>query len=234
MGKRIVLVGVGHVFDISRQVEEIIDTVNPDAIALELDKNRFSFLLNPQTRKEKSSLIYMILAKIQERIAKKYNVTTGLEMVTAIKKAKDKGIDILCIDKDIRQTLRMLWQSVSFERKVLFLLGGISSFFISKKKVDSELQSFEEEPASYFEHIENYFPEFKKVLIDDRNEFMYNNLLKALDMYDVVVTFVGEGHISGMQCLLDEYSGELNVNIIHLKNLRGNSWIELLSKHNSI
>ncbi|HDM22972.1 MAG TPA: TraB family protein, partial [Methanomicrobia archaeon] len=100
MEEKLVLVGVGHVFDISTQIKEVIDAVDPDAVALELDKNRLQFLLSPVKNKKSPNFLYFILSKIQEKIAKKYGVTTGSEMLSAAAMAKDKGIDILCIDKD--------------------------------------------------------------------------------------------------------------------------------------
>ena len=234
MGKRIVLVGVGHVFDISKQIEKVIDVIKPDAVALELDENRLSFLLNPHVDKGRPSLMYYILAKTQERIAKKYGVITGSEMIAAVKKARNENIGVLCIDKDAHQVFRMLWQSIPFSKKILFLFGGFSSFFISKKKVDDELHSFEENPSSYFEQIGSYFPEFKEILIDDRNSFMCIKILEAVKIYDTIIAFVGEGHISGLKNLLKKDIDEENMIIIHLKNLREGNWIGLLPERNPI
>lgn len=53
MEKRIILIGVGHVFDISDQIETVIDRTNPDIAALELDKDRLSFLMNPDAQRGK-------------------------------------------------------------------------------------------------------------------------------------------------------------------------------------
>jgi len=225
MEERLILVGVGHVFDISTQIKEIIDFVNPDAVALELDKNRLQFLLNPVKNKKSPNLLYFILSKIQERIAKKYGVTTGSEMLSAATRAKDRGIDILCIDKDARTVIRKLWRTIPLKRKILFLFGSLSSIFISKREVEKELKSFEGEPESYLNQISGYFPEFKKILIDERNEFMYDKLVGYLDKYQTIVAFVGEGHIMGLQKLMED---NVPVAIIHLKNLRENNWRDII------
>jgi len=232
MEKRIVLVGIGHVFDISHQIENVINIISPDVVALELDKNRLSFLLSPTAKKGKTPLYYKILAKVQERLAKKYGVSTGSEMLAAARKARDNNLGILCIDKDARCVFDTLWKSIPLKRKLLLLLGGISSIFVSKKRVENELQSFEEEPISYFEQIEKHFPEFKNIIIDDRNKFMYNNLLKSLDVYNKIVAFVGEGHVPGLQHLLENHL-EISVDIIHLKDLRENA-LMTSSKNNPI
>jgi len=225
MGKKLILVGVGHVFDISTQIEKVIDIINPDAVALELDESRLKFLLNPTKNKKTPNLLYFILSKVQERIAKKYGVTTGSEMLSAAIKAKDKDIDILCVDKDVRIVIRKLWRAIPLKRKILFLFGSLSSIFINKEKVEKELKSFEEEPELYFNRISEYFPEFKKILIDERNEFMYYRLISYLDRYDTIIAFIGEGHILGLQKLIGD---KVPITIIHLQNLRENNWIDVI------
>jgi pheromone shutdown protein TraB len=227
MEKRIILVGVGHVFDISNQVNEIIDKINPDIVAIELDRNRLSFLMNPNIQRGHIPLFYRALANMQDRLANKYGVSTGSEMTAAVKKAEESNIWILCIDKDVQHVLGVLWKGITLRRKILFLFGIFSSLFISKKKVEHELQLFEENPLSYFDQMSEYFPEFKKILIDDRNEFMYQKLIKSLDTHDKVVAFVGEGHILGLENLLKKHT-DVSFDIIHLKELRENNFNEII------
>jgi len=225
MEEKLVLVGVGHVFDISTQIKEIIDAIDPDAVALELDKNRLQFLLSPVKNKKSPNFLYFVLSKIQEKIAKKYGVITGSEMLSAATTAKDKGIDILCIDKDARVVIGKLWKAIPLKRKILFLVGSLSSIFVSKRKVEKELSSFEEEPEFYLDQVGGYFPEFKKILIDERNEFMCNKLIDYLNKYNTIVAFVGEGHITGLQKLIGD---RVPITIIHLQNLRENNWRDII------
>jgi len=229
MEKRIILVGVGHVFDISKQIETLIDLTNPDIVALELDRERLSFLMNPDIRGNgKPPLFYRILAKMQEKIASKYGVSTGSEMTAAVKKARENNIGIVCIDKDVKHVLDRLWQSISLKRKILLLFGGLSSFFIGKKKVERELESFEDNPLSYLDQMDEYFPEFKKILIDDRNKFMYQKLVESLGIYDKIIAFVGEGHILGLENLLRKHP-DILLDIIHLKDVRENNLTALFN-----
>lgn len=227
MGKKLILVGVGHVFDISEQIRGIISTVNPDAVALELDEDRFYFLLNPSSGKKSPNILYLLLSKVQDKIARKYGVSTGSEMVAAAEGAEDVGANILCIDKSAKDVIEKLWISIPLKRKILLMLGTLSSIFISRKKVEKELQYFEEEPSYYFEQIDSSFPEFKKVLIDERNEFMCNMLKSYFRNYDVIIAFVGEGHIIGMQKIIEE-ENEITLITIHLKDLRENNWKKLM------
>jgi pheromone shutdown protein TraB len=224
--KQITLVGVGHVFDISSQVKDIIATVQPDVVALELDRNRLQALLTPGEERGDLPFFHTLLASLQERIAKKYGVATGSEMKAAAQMAEEHAIGILCIDMDVRVTMNRLWHDISLRKKVLFMLSGISSLFISKKRVEAEITSFETGPQTYLQQMRSTFPELYTILIEKRNQYMTSQLMHAVEIYDCIVAFVGEGHISGMQDLLPD--DEITVSVIHLSDLRSNQWEDKL------
>ncbi len=220
------LVGVGHVFDISSQVQDIIATVQPDVVALELDRNRLQALLSPGEARGNLPFFHTLLASLQERIAKKYGVATGSEMAAAARMARDNAIGILCIDLDVRMVMTRLWQSISLRKKVLFMVSGISSLFLSKKRVEREIGSFETEPQTYLQEMQSTLPELYTILIEERNRHMASRIRQALGMYDGIVAFVGEGHIHGMEALLD--SDEVALTVVHLSDLRGGEWRDRL------
>ncbi|MGC9554837.1 MAG: TraB/GumN family protein, partial [Thermoplasmatota archaeon] len=200
MGKRVILVGVGHVFDISGQVADIIDDVSPDAIALELDRKRLQALVSP-SRSRQQPFFYTLLAVVQQRIAKKYGVTTGAEMKAAVSAAQKHHIGIICIDMDVQLLFEKLWKRMSSKAKISLVLGGILSFGIRKKKVEAEVASFEADPASYLEQLDTHFPELASIFIDERNRFMAGQIEKTLNIYENLVVFAGEGHLSGLESL---------------------------------
>ncbi|MGC9307592.1 MAG: TraB/GumN family protein [Thermoplasmatota archaeon] len=224
--KQVTLVGVGHVFDISSQVKDIIATVQPDVVALELDRNRLQALLTPGEKRGNLPFFHTLLASLQERIAKKYGVATGSEMKAAAQMAEENAIGILCIDMDVSVTMNRLWRDIPLRKKVLFMLSGISSLFISKKRVEAEIASFETGPQTYLQEMQSTFPELYTILIEKRNQYMTSRLMHAVDMYDRIVAFVGEGHISGMEDLLPD--DEITVSVIHLSDLRTNQWKDKL------
>ncbi|RLF45720.1 MAG: hypothetical protein DRN29_06195 [Thermoplasmata archaeon] len=84
---------------------------------------------------------------------------------------------------------------------------------------------FEKNADKYLSHFERYFPQVKKILIDERNEFMASRLRMYLDKYDLIVAIVGEGHILGLENILQEYASLLT---IHLTDIREGKWRELL------
>ena len=65
---------------------------------------------------EKSFLLLsnLMLASFQKRIAKKFNINPGEEMITAIETAKTVDAQIHLADRDIRITLSRAWRLMGF------------------------------------------------------------------------------------------------------------------------
>lgn len=219
------LVGVGHVFDIASQVEGIITTVEPDVVALELDRHRLQALLSPGKGRGGLPFFHSVLASLQERIAKKYGVATGSEMAAAARTARGHAIGILCIDRDVRIVMDRLWHGIPLRKKLLFMASAVTSLFLSKKRVDKEISSFESEPQRYLQDMRSTLPELYAILIEERNRHMAARVREALQMYDCIVAFIGEGHMPGMEELLAD---DVALSVIHLSDLRTHRWREQL------
>jgi pheromone shutdown protein TraB len=211
----ITLVGVGHVFDIEGQVRSIIKRTGPAAVGVELDKARYDALMNPGEERE-APLAYRLLAFTQRRIAKQYDQSVGSEMLAAVNEAGVLGSEVLFIDVDASMMFRKLWTQMPFKEKVLMLFSGVTGMVISKKKVESEMKKFEENEKGYLELLGKEFPTVKKVLIDDRNEVMARRIEIAEQKYGNVLAVIGDGHIEGVQHLLNRP----DISVIRLKELR--------------
>jgi len=211
MDKEIVLIGVGHIFDIGTKIKNIISQEAPQAIAIELDRRRLQALLNPV--KKKGLNIYSLLSLSQAMMAKKFGVMAGNEMLAAIEFAKEKDMPLYYIDMDSYVVINKLWRKIKFKDKLKIILSAFVSLFLSKKKIEKELDKLENN--GIIEEMEKYFPELKKILVDERNEYMVRNLLRIIEEYDKIVAVVGEGHVNGMENLLKDY---VKVKCIHLKD----------------
>ena len=222
MEKRIVLVGVGHVFDIAEQIKRVVEYVSPDVIALELDANRYC-ALRLKERGKNVPFLYKVMGKIQENIAKKYGVITGSEMLAAIEKAEELNIKVECIDMDAQHVFLKLLKDMPLRQKATLLLGGITSVFMPKKKVEKEIQLFEANTTHYMDTFEKHFPNIKKILIDNRNLFMADQLQKLLTIHHTILCIVGEGHIHGLEYILRDFASLV---LIHLSELREEIWEE--------
>ena len=215
MANKLILVGVGHVFQLEDKIREIIEEEKPGAIALELDEGRAIAL--EKKSNSKGNFIYSLLSKVQQIVASKYGVVAGNEMLSALKIARDKNIPVLYIDMNAYEVIEELWKKISIRRKLSLFISAILTMFMSKERIEKEVKEFEKEPEKFEEKLRKIFPEFVEILIDKRNKYMVNNLLSYPPLYEKIVVIVGEGHVKGMEELLKRNNVELKT--IHLSQL---------------
>jgi len=211
----ITLIGVGHVFDIRSNIEKLIYERKPRVVCVELDKFRYQALINKQ-KSEDAPIVYQLLARFQEKIADKYGVDVGEEMLGAISMAKKIGAKIAFIDVDASFIFNRFWNTMRFNEKIKFILGAFGGIFVRKKQVERELEKFGEDSEKYMEMFSKEFPTVKEELIDKRDTHMANNIRKLTENYDNIVAVIGDGHIHGIQKAL----GDLELEIIRLKDVR--------------
>jgi pheromone shutdown protein TraB len=211
----ITLIGVGHVFDINKSLETAIIKRNPSVVCVELDPARYQALYS-KNRERDLPVVYMMLARFQEKIAKKYGTQVGSEMLTAIEAAKILNAKVAFIDLDASNIVANFWKSMTFKERIKFIFALFTSVFIRKKRIEKELRKFEENEGYYLESFEKEFPAAKRVLIDDRNVHMAESIKKISAEHENVVAVIGDGHVEGIKKLLSPS----NVEIIRLSQLR--------------
>ena len=221
----ITLIGTGHVFDLSQSILNVFDERQPDIVCVELDKQRYNSLVlrttNPEAYQEarkNTPIIYKLLARFQDGMAKQYGVEAGDEMMTAINYAKSHQRPVAFIDMNAQHMFSRMLKSMSFSEKIKLMSTGFFSFFISKKRVEKELEGFEKNFDNYIEQIGDKFPTIKRVLIDERNDYMVNQLVKANEEYDNVIAVIGDGHVPGISKMLE--SRKLDFETVRLSDLR--------------
>ena len=221
----ITLIGTGHVFDLSSALIDIFDEKEPDVISVELDKQRYSAIMvkrtSPESYKEaKRNLpfIYRLLARFQDDMANEYGVNAGDEMLTAITYAQSHQLPVEFIDVNAQQLFIKMWRSIPFFEKLRLLLSSFGGLFVSKKRVEKELENFQNDFDSYIKEIGKKFPTIKKTLIDDRNRYMVNKLVNLDKNYERIMACIGDGHIPGMSEMLK--SKEIEFETIRLSELR--------------
>ena len=207
----ITLIGTGHVFDLSNALLRIFDEKNPDVMCVELDKQRYNALMiklsNPEAYKEAGKnlpLLYKLLARFQDSMAKEYGVTAGDEMLTAINYAQGRQLPVEFIDMNAQNLFPRMLKSMPMSEKLKLMLTGFGGFFVSRKRVEKELSNFEKDFDRYIEQIGDKFPTIKRVLIDERNMYMVQKLVEISGQHERVVTVVGDGHVPGLSKLLTE------------------------------
>ena len=220
----ITLIGTGHVFDLRNQILEILDRKQPDLICVELDEKRYAALMQRKngnvkaTANKNASTLYRLLGKFQESMAKQYGVQAGDEMLTGIQFAHDHQRPIAFIDVAADQMFARMLREMSFTEKLRLFISSFGSMFVSKQKVDEEINKIETNLESYLAQVGDKFPTIKRVLLDERNQHMANQIRKAHDDYEEIVAIVGDGHIPGLKHLLEHH--DQPVETIRLKELR--------------
>jgi len=212
----ITLVGVGHVFNISDQVRAIILERTPRVVCLELDPGRYEALLHPGSKRN-APVIYRILAQFQKRMAREFGGEVGQEMLTAAKAANEVGAEVLLIDADASAMFSKLWGEMPVKEKINLMFSSVAGLFISRDRVEKELEKFEENEEKYIEQIGEQFPTLKRVLIEERNRLMAARIESASQQYSDVLAVVGDGHIDGISRLLSH----ADVSVYRLRDLLG-------------
>jgi len=221
----IILIGTGHVFNLSQALLNIFEEKQPEIICVELDNQRYQALTlkktDPESYKNMEKnvpIIYRILAKFQDSMAKEYGVTAGEEMLTAINYAQTHQLPVAFIDMNAQRLFSRMLKSMSISEKFKLMFTGFGGFFISKKHLEKELDKIEKDFDKYIEVVGKKFPTIKRVLIDERNQHMVQELIAASTQHERVVAVIGDGHIPGISQLLAKK--EIKTEIIRLNELR--------------
>jgi pheromone shutdown-related protein TraB len=228
-GKEIILIGTAHVLEESRlEVENLIDEVNPDTVCVELDQARYSSIMNQEKwknldiikviREGNGFLLFanMILTAFQRKIGMDMKSMPGEEMISAIKKAKEKNVDIVLCDRDVNVTMRRAWALSSFGGKLHILELLLDSIFfgeeIKKEDLDEMMKGenlFNEMIAVFSEKL----PKVKTVFIDERDIFITDKILNAKGKKIIVV--IGKGHMQGIINMINTgYTYDKNIEIV--------------------
>lgn len=214
----ITLVGIGHIFDLEKKLEEIISREKPNLVCIELDEERFrSLLLDTRKGDADVPFAYNLLARFQRKIAKLYGVKAGSEMLAAANIAKERGIRIEFIDVNIREVFNKMWKKIPFKEKFRLFLSFIVSIFVGKSQVERELKRYQDNETLFLEEISKSLPTVKRIIVDERDQFMAERLKDLSKDHERIVAIVGDGHVRGIERYLREEG--LEVKVIRLREL---------------
>jgi pheromone shutdown-related protein TraB len=212
----VTLVGTAHVSQLSvEMVEEKIGTGDYDCVAVELCAPRLENMTNhvwwknldiyEVFKKKKAGLLLINLAltAYQKRLAERIGVEAGKEMIRAVQLAKEKEIQLEVIDRNISTTLHRLVTEVSFWQKFKIVGGLIAGVFVGEEISEEQVEDLKRGDMlhSVVSEFGEALPEIKRVLIDERDEYMVGRLAQisaAPDAPKKIIAFVGAGHLIGM------------------------------------
>ena len=210
-GREIILVGTAHVSRGSAElVERVIDDEKPDVVCVELCQARFDALKQKDKwqetdivkviRENRTALLLsqLLMVSFQRKIAQKFNINPGEEMLRAIAKAEDAGAEIVLADREIRVTLLRTWRMMGFWTKVKFLPEIFLSLFIGEDITEEDIEKLKEHDVLdlALKTVGEKLPEVKTTLIDERDQYLAHRISHTGGRK--IVAVVGAGHVPGI------------------------------------
>jgi len=199
----ILLLGVAHVVDLSEPIQRSLHDRILDGIALELDPERASALLAPESDHHQTRgvpLIARLWAHIQRRLgAELGGGGVGAEMKVAAQVAREHGLPLFLIDDPIRTTLARLISTMPVRERVHLLIGAFVGLFVPSRVVAREMDRYAADPSEFASELREASPTLAKVLLDDRNEHMADRLASLRGRgYGRLAVIVGDAHLPGL------------------------------------
>ena len=180
------ILGTAHVSKASADaVQSFIDEGDFDAVAIELDRNRYNNLTNPDALAEldlfqviRSGRAGMVAANLalsafQQRVAEQFDIEPGQEMRVAIKAANEADLPLLLVDRDIGVTLNRVYRSVPWWQRFTLMAGIVASLFSNEEVTEEEIEKLKEGDM-----LEATFTEFA-----ESSEKLYTPLIAERDAY---------------------------------------------------
>ena len=211
-GKDIVLLGTAHVSkESARQVIEVIEAEKPDTVCVELCESRYMSIRHKdkwqntdivKVIKEKKSFLLLsnlLLASFQKRIAEKFDIIPGQEMLKAIETGEALGAAIHLADRNIRVTLSKTWRVMKLWDKIKLLFQLILSMGKIDDIDEEDVEKMKQEDVlqTLLADVGKSLPVVKDILIDERDQYLTHKIRTAPG--EKIVAVIGAGHVPGIQ-----------------------------------
>jgi pheromone shutdown-related protein TraB len=234
------LLGTAHVSRASAEaVKVLVASGEFDAVAVELCQARYDALtaerkwtdldLYKIIREGKAGLVManLALSAYQRRIAEQFGIEPGAEMRAATVSAKERGIPLQLVDRDLATTLRRSYASVPWYKR-MYLMAGLAMGMVSSDEIDEEaIEKLKEGDIleSTFTEFAEQSPELYEALIAERDRYMAARLREdnagASDRKVLVV--IGAGHMEGLSKHLESDDADPHEECRHLETMPAKS-----------
>ena len=200
----ITIIGTIHVVNISEPIMFIIKNIWPQAVLVELDMSRYNAMNGEGKDREKDdSWIMRHTADYQKKLAEENRSGVGNEMLTAVQTGRLVGAEIGFIDDDAYATIKRAWDSMTFGERFRYSLSTIRDRFRGKKDVQRIIDDSQFSDQA-LEQMRRRYPNFTRVLVDERNAKMAEQIRGYCDRYDEIVVVVGDAHVEGIAEILSD------------------------------
>ncbi len=240
------IIGTAHVSQES--VEEVKDAIyehQPDVVAIELDRGRYTKLKQEMMGIEQDDTISVtkiikenkvglfftttLLSYFQSKVGAELDVAPGSEMIGAIEASEDLGIPIALIDRDITITLQRALNKMGFMEKAKFMVSLIASVFGygDDEDVDVEELKNPDNLDELMEMFKDEAPSVHEVLVHERDAYLAGSIMRIPQ--DHVIAVVGAGHKPGIERYLDNPETLPNLRDLEvIKEKNGIPWAKII------
>lgn len=210
--KEISLIGTAHVSKESAElVERVIEEERPDTVCVELCESRYQAISQKKkwqdtdlikVIKEKKALFLLsnlMLTSFQKKIGDQIGIKPGEEMIRAIKAAEKVGAEIYLADRDIKTTLSRAWRSMGLWSKLKLMFQFVASLVGVDEISEEDVEEMKNKDVleALLSEIGESQPELKRILIDERDEYLTSRIRSAPG--EKIVGVVGAGHVPGIK-----------------------------------
>lgn len=214
-GIRYTLLGTAHVSQSSVDaVRAALASGRYQAVAVELDEQRHKALTGENdlhkldlfaiVRQGKAGLVAanLALSAYQRRLAEQLGVEPGAELKAAAEGARDNGLQLELIDRDVGTTLRRAWASLGLWGRAKLMATLAAGLVIDDEVGEAEIERLKEGDLleSSFGEFAAGSPPLYAALISERDRYMAARLRQTRfdpQVKDVLVV-IGAGHMKGL------------------------------------
>ena len=230
--KEITLIGTAHVSRESTDlVEEVIKEEKPDTVCVELCQSRFQAMTQKKKwqntdlikviREKKAFLLLLnlMLAYFQKKIGQKLGIKPGAEILRAIETAEEVGAEVYLADRDIRTTLSRAWRLMGLWTKLKLFAQAIVSLGEVDAITEEDIEEMKKKDIleTLLSEIGKSLPEIRRVLIDERDQYLAHKIRTAPGKK--IVAVVGAGHVPGIQ---NNWEKEVDMAMLEAMPPKGN------------
>jgi len=209
--KQILLIGTAHISQSSvDEVNDVIEKEKPDTVCIELCASRHQAMMDKDqwknmdifkvVREGKSFLLFanLIMTAFQKRLGSQLGVKPGAEMLAAAEASERVNSELLLADRDVKITLQRTWRGMPFWGRMKVLSQLLASLFIREEISKEEIEKLKESDAlsEAMQMLADQSPDMKRILIDERDQFMAEKIRQAPGKR--IVAVVGAGHVKGL------------------------------------
>ena len=240
------IIGTAHVSEESvNEVKDAIYEQQPDVVAIELDRGRYTKLKQQMMgietddtisvtqiiKENKVGLFFTstLLGYFQSKIGEDVDVAPGSEMIGAIEASEDLEIPIALIDRDVNVTLQRALNKMGMMEKTKFAYGLLLSVFGFGDEEDVDIEDLKdsEKIDELMEMFKDEAPSVHEVLVHERDAYLAGRIMQLPQ--DKVIAVVGAGHKPGIMQYLDNPETIPNLESLEvIEEKKGIPWLKII------